>query len=264
MKNTSTSGFGLLVGTAASAVLACATQASAQQLNIVNCNPQEVQTITAAWGFINGQIRTNARSRAAFVDCIESAQLVDTGSCNVQLNRSAIYLPIIETDYNWRFECEQLDGSANADGEVKIQGARMRFDVGFLGENVDNAIRVAGVMGHELMHNRGFNHGEVTDELYSLTVPEQVEACIQNLIFGGSPNRPPYEDYWDRRECCHNPRHSFSDSRSTYNPYEACTSTPSGNICFEWWEDADTGEVLDGNTEHKDALMCMGSGNGGV
>jgi hypothetical protein len=255
MTTTVASPLRLVVGAVAALTLSYASAANAQDLNIINCNTAEVATITAAWGFLNGHMRSNAATRNTFINCIENAQLVDTESCDVQLNRSAIYLPITETDYNWRFECTNLD-DANADGRVKIEGARMRFDVGFLGEQVNNAIRVAGVMGHELMHNRGFSHENVPPHLYKLTVPEQVEACIQNTIFGGASNEPD-PDHWDRRACCEDPRHAFSDSRSTYEPFDSCIQTPSGTICLPLWTDAATGELIDGSNGHADAAMCV-------
>lgn len=261
--------FEMVVGTAAAFALLSGSEARAEQLDIVNCNPSEIATITSAWGFINGQLRTNQASRNTFVNCIERAQLVETGSCNVQFNRSSIYLPIVETDYNWRFECADLpdppNGMKNADAHVKIEGAKMRLDVGFLAKNAENTLEVAGVIGHELMHNRGFTHGDFTDLLYPLTVPEQVRACIQNTIFGGAPNDPPYEDYWDRRNCCQQPRHPFSDSRGTYNPRELCTTTYP-TICLPAWEDAATRTAIEPGDRYKDAFMCAvnGEGDGGI
>lgn len=55
-------------------------------------------------------------------------------------------------------------------------------------------INIAGTIGHELMHNRGFVHdaNPFGTPNHPLTVPEQVEACIENF----APNRVPAAPQW--------------------------------------------------------------------
>jgi len=230
------------------------------QINTSNCSTSDARKITSAWSLITGDIRTNPDIRTNFVDCILSAQLVDTKSCEVQNNRSAIFLPIIETDYDWNFECANLpaDGSSStlADAFVKIEGASMRIDVDFLAASHTTVLELAAVMGHELMHNRGFDHGDFRDTLYPLSVPEQVAACIRGSLFGGTSNPPPYADYWDRKHCCQEARHSFTDSRGTYRATQVCTSGLA-SVCYDMWEDAASGELIQNGGGFADGFMCM-------
>jgi hypothetical protein len=68
----------------------------------------------------------------------------------------------------------------------------LQFDRGSLATL--SSVAVAGTIAHELMHNRGFRHilNPAGSTLHPLTVPEQVEACIENF----APNTVPSVPRW--------------------------------------------------------------------
>jgi hypothetical protein len=232
--------------------------AASAQVSHINCSTTAIKKIDGAWSFITGTLRNNAGGRAAFVDCIINAPLVLTGSCAIQENRSPIYLPLIETDYDWTFECKNLLGPEDflaSAHVVKIEGARMNIDIDYAEASSTTVLELASVIGHELMHNRGFDHpDDINDPFYRVSVPEQVRACIKAAVFGGPGNPPPYTDFWDRKHCCPEPRPAFSDSRGSYRGIKFCTTS---GVCVDGWQDVATGNDIGTNDVFIDAFMCF-------
>jgi hypothetical protein len=238
-------------------VFAFQTRAGAQVGVAVNCDNGDVAVkIAQAWNFIVTDLRNNAALRANFINCIIDAQLAEVYDCNTQLNRSPIYLPIVQEDYDWQFECASLPRTPTtvtlADAAVKIDGAKMRVDTMFV---MNNSVQdIAAIMAHELMHNRGFTHGDFgQDPLYSVTVPEQAAACVRQAFTGGSGNPPPYANYWDRSACCHGYNYSFCDAAGNcFFNYQVC-SKEAAQVCSMLWTDATGADV---SNVFPDAEMC--------
>lgn len=140
--------------------------------------------------------------RAAFENCVWSAPLVETGfyasglylqteSCGIQLDRTPLVEALMELP-RLTIHCEDLISqpgiSTNAEAEVAIRGNELTINRKFLAGSASDA-RVAAVIAHEIMHNRGFRHEThpLGYELYPLTIPEQIEACVER----GIPNAAP-------------------------------------------------------------------------
>lgn len=168
--------------------------------------------IKAAWDILYTDIR--GALMPDFEHCIRSAMLVEA-SCTDLVDRQRI-INALMADQFWDYECKVVPGEGWASGGVSIQGTKMRLDHNLLLESPE---RVASVMAHELMHNRGFRHA-VNDvdktPFYNLTVPEQVEQCVLVATgLGSSPNQPiqSLEDpmhacngaaWCDATDCYHN------------------------------------------------------------
>lgn len=162
-----------------------------------SCSTTEDDKIKAAWDIL---YNLRGAGRARFDQCLANARLVETGrgrnveDCQLQNDRSELSRAILENTFV-EATCEDLnpdgpsaDGSVvSARGALGIDDTRIRVDHNFLATS--SAQRVAAVIAHEIMHNRGFSHSanDFGTSRYGLTVPEQVEACVTT----GTPNAPP-------------------------------------------------------------------------
>jgi len=223
-----------------------------------SCDYSQASAALDAWKYLVVEIRGNEDLSRNVFNCLLDAHYVEVG-CDTVANFKTMSAAILQDEYQWKFECIDFppgvdkDGNPTwtlADARVSIEGARMRLDKSYLSSGSKEAI--AATMAHELMHNRGYRH-EVNDygsPLYSLTAPEQAEACVRNAAGGGATtfgqNPDPYADFWDRHICCYGPGYRFWDSRNYY--------TMTSDRLFQ----LDDGTVLQpGDSTYLDAAMCL-------
>lgn len=153
-----------------------------------NCGADESRKILSATELLVDEFVNNFHR---FERCLSSAELVEKrGRTGGQIAK--LYTKNKVT----HVRCENLSSSFNAEARVNIKDQKMKVDHNFLNSN--SVRRVASVMTHELAHNFGFRHSvnDFGSLLYSLTVPEQAEACILN----GAPNAAPNSSWvklWD-------------------------------------------------------------------
>jgi hypothetical protein len=152
-----------------------------------SCTLAEVEQIHAAMGVL---LQTINSGLPAFRACVESAPLVEF-SCPSGQGRQHIVDSFRFTQVT-HIECHTFDGNANADAHVGISDTKLRIDRSFLMASTPR--RVASVIAHEIMHNRGYTHSQHDFETtyFDNTVNEQVESCILT----GSPHasRGPLTD----------------------------------------------------------------------
>ena len=117
----------------------------------------------------------------SYVSCLKSAEFVENKGVNyLDIASSLKSADLVD------IHCRDLEPNILGEAPVDIRGTRLSIDRGFISSGT--TARLAGTIGHEIMHNRGFRHSEYPfgSPHYPLTVPEQVEACLQT----GTPNLP--------------------------------------------------------------------------
>lgn len=173
--------------------------------------------------FLRSDIPNDPQLLAAISNCIRTAPLVEA-SCDYQLDREPILRQLFEDESLWHISCVDYDAPKSAEADVDIYGVEVRFDFEFVRDNTES--RIASVLAHEVMHNMGFQHS-ATGVFYDLTVPEQVETCINS---GGAPAAPPYPNYLDRSLCCVDGPLCIT-GLGCFNREDGCVNvTPSGEI----------------------------------
>jgi len=138
-----------------------------------DCSMEEDRAIEAAWHFLFDEIR--GPLMPAFESCVRDAELVET-PCGDQYDRMRLINALMVDQY-WDFFCTDLEPNVAASAHA-MDATEMNLDHDLL---LQSTPRIASVMAHELMHNRGYNHEENPSGslLYDLTVPEQIEACVR-------------------------------------------------------------------------------------
>lgn len=76
--------------------------------------------------------------------------------------------------------CADLDDNVNAQAALDISGEVLTLDNSFI--DGSTVRRLASVIAHEVLHNRGYTHPSSATSFYSNTVNEQAEACILNWV----------------------------------------------------------------------------------
>jgi hypothetical protein len=158
---------------------------------VEGCSPQEELKINAALG----ELLQASFSSSTFAACIESAPLVEF-NCSAGQSRPEIVDRFRGTEFT-KITCYWGSNQFNAEAPVGIGNSQLEIDHGFVADSTE--VRIASVIAHEIMHNRGYRHVEhnAGSTYYPNTVPEQVEACILN----GAPNAsagPLTDDFTDR------------------------------------------------------------------
>jgi hypothetical protein len=104
--------------------------------------------------------------------CLLDAALVEN-RCQV----GATIASYLRSNAVTRISCRDLPG-ASSDAPLGIAGEQLTLDNAFV--LTAGARDIPAAIGHELMHNRGFEHwlNAPGSLLYPNTVPEQMEACI--------------------------------------------------------------------------------------
>lgn len=200
-----------------------------------SCGNLENKKIKAAWNFLTEDLR--GPLRAQFTNCVLSASLVEV-SCDDQLNKQRLVDDVL-ADQIFQVECvdfkpgKDMDGNptqVEADAHVGIRGTKMRVDKKFA--RTSKTASLAAVMAHEMMHNRGYRHkdNDFGSQLYPLTAPEQIHACVQDTQTGAGPNVAP-PDHWDGALTCA-PDNHWCDVNGCYKTTQTCLDGEYGNYCF--------------------------------
>jgi hypothetical protein len=112
----------------------------------------------------------------AFRNCMESAPSIEF-SCHEQRNPIKAAESLKLQAYT-TVKCVDLAAGINGRAPVSINGSNLTLDDDFLAHS--SARRVASVIAHEIMHNRGYRHetNDFGSKYYQNTIPEQIEACV--------------------------------------------------------------------------------------
>jgi hypothetical protein len=156
---------------------------------LTGCSDAEAIKVHDSVGVL---LKVGSSGYTAYKNCLAGAALVEN-KCLI----GATIADYIRRDDVTKISCVQFKkDDTNAEAPVGIDGEKLKLDHDFIASNT--AKRVASVIAHELMHNRGFRHVQnpAGSLKYGNTVPEQVEACVLN----GQPNlwplggTPPAQD----------------------------------------------------------------------
>jgi hypothetical protein len=99
--------------------------------------------------------------------------------------------------------CANLGAGTNAQASLRITGEALTASNSFIDGN--ETVFIAGVIAHEILHNRGFGHGDAgTDTYYTNCASEQVEACFNNWV-GNTSIDKGYVLFWDAKRAGNEP-----------------------------------------------------------
>ena len=156
-----------------------------------NCTADEQAKLGAAVSLLvettGTQFSGPGPEYARYESCLASASFVENGGWSgVQIAAA------LRTNTMTGIWCANLPSNTVAQAKVNqfFNNEELEFNRAFLPSMSPAA--VAGVIGHELMHNRGFTHSAnpFGSTFYPLTVPEQVNACIRTGVPNSIPGLP--------------------------------------------------------------------------
>ena len=136
-----------------------------------------------------------------FLACMSAAPSVEF-ICHNALNPVRTAQSLRSGRVYTTIKCRNLRG-ANGSAYANIRGNNLNLDRNFINTNTPR--RIASVIAHEIMHNRGYLHSvnDFGSRYYPNTIPEQIEACV---LYGVSNRtRGPKAVTWDS-EYCNGPR----------------------------------------------------------
>ena len=136
-----------------------------------SCTPDEVEKLSKAHAFLVETVNTNYNQ---FERCLSAAPIVEN-RCFV----GSEIARMLQSNAVTRVRCENSAPGVLAHAPVAISGERLFIDRGFV-QDANDEREIASVIGHEIMHNRGFRHieNDSGSTYYDNTVPQQVRACI--------------------------------------------------------------------------------------
>lgn len=155
-----------------------------------SCDPTERTLIYDAWFNVVQPQMCNAATRANLAACVQEARLspVDRAYSEELMRRLRESLPT-------RIFCD--DGAANAHAHTIATYEELTFGRVFLADDPavagtapPTAARVASVLLHEVLHNKGYTHYKDVHSEGIHSVNEQVEACSIRLGTSGAPALP--------------------------------------------------------------------------
>ena len=180
---------------------------------VYDCSRTLVRKIHDAYGVL---LDTTGPDFGDYRACLQGAALVEN-NC-----KTGHHIADLLKKWEWTKVTCYDSRTANAEAEVGISGEEMKVDRTFLAKS--NATRIASVMAHELMHNRGFRHkqNDFGSTLYRNTVPEQAEACV----LSGKPNPWPLSSTPPAQTCTPTPK------TCTAPKSHCCEPLPGGSCAF--------------------------------
>jgi hypothetical protein len=165
------------------------TSAFQNWLGFVNCGAAQQAKLQQAGTFLSDRLYEAGGWR--MYQCLDDAFL-----SNVNGHRTASEIldqlrtpgqTIIECTDSFHDECgngHEWLGCAH----VGISGERLEIANHFLLDPNVSEVAIAGVIAHEIAHNRGHRHGGLGPGEYDLTANQQVRACVSNLAPSGEPD----------------------------------------------------------------------------
>lgn len=146
------------------------------------CSDQQKEKIKAAARIVAAAVRGDrTASGDAFFRCLSGAVLTETNGKDVDT-----IITDLAANMPTRAFCDDLPVNVIAEAPRNLVGQeKVTFDRTALNERTPED--VAGVMIHEVSHNKNYRHHDTTREPaasltrdYSITVPEQVQRCLLN------------------------------------------------------------------------------------
>jgi|GEM_PF-6411085 hypothetical protein len=155
------------------------TYGAEETFEIHQCTPDEKTKILDAMALLKPLVVDDP---APLVECLRKAVFVLD-------NNSWIEDLVQRLSENQITHIACLGGcNAHACAPLNKSHEYLNMNKGFLANNT--AARVATVIAHELMHNKGFTHPKAGYFSYKYTVPEQIERCLGDII-AQEPNPNP-------------------------------------------------------------------------
>ncbi len=156
------------------------------------------------------------------------------------LNRSYIYntagkigvngwtiAPMLAANVITQITCADLDPGVNAQAQLNVSGEKLTAGNAFI--DAKGTVFIAGVIAHEILHNRGFSHSD-TDKYYSNCASEQAEACFNNWV-GNAAADTGYVLWWDNKPAGNEP--TWTRANAVSNCSWNKTTYPSKRVeCF--------------------------------
>ncbi len=144
------------------------------------CSNAEAQKIYAAMSVLLDEVSVNYNS---LLSCVSQAVLLEyRGHTPRKIvdNLASAQVTAIQ--------CAALPPSVAGEAPISISSSKMKVDRQFIAAT--NANTLAGLIAHELLHNRGYNHtvNPFGTKYHNLTVNQQVRRCIETR----SGNRAPH------------------------------------------------------------------------
>jgi hypothetical protein len=135
-----------------------------------SCTLDEAGKLTSALALLVDTVTTGYNR---FESCLNAAPIVEN-RCFVGSDIARM----LQSNAVTRVRCGNLDAGVRAHAPVGISGESLAIDRRYVQAATDRDI--AAVIGHEIMHNRGFRHiaNSAGSTYYDNTVPQQVKACI--------------------------------------------------------------------------------------
>jgi hypothetical protein len=158
-------------------------------LGFANCRAAQLAKLQEAGNFLSDRICEEGGWR--MYQCLDDAFL-----SNVNGHRTASeILDQLRTPGQTIIECTDSFHDRCGGGHewlgcayVGISGERLEIANHFLLDPNVSEAAIAGVIAHEIAHNRGHNHNGLGPGEYDLTATQQVRACVSNLSPSGEPD----------------------------------------------------------------------------
>jgi hypothetical protein len=125
------------------------------------------------------------------VDCLKDVHLTGGVTFQQEVSYPEWILRRLKENMITTVECADLDDNDNAQAELGINHEFMTIDRRFMTESVElfgwegARLRVAGVMVHEIAHNKGYQHPVQKEALVASdnfsSVPVEVASCLTDL-----------------------------------------------------------------------------------
>jgi len=171
--------------------------------NIINCTAAQENSIRNAVIYATNRVLDGG---VEYGQCFDEAYLWENNGDDGQY-----IADLLTVSYN-NFEsitCDDLAPNYNAWAYVNTFGENLTIDTDFVNNNTVD--RIASVIVHEILHNRGYYHNDTPH--YSNSVSEQGESCILNW----EPNPAVdtgYALYWNGNRAGYAPGWSLASAKN--------------------------------------------------